>query len=304
MGRGTTNLLLVGALLALGALAWFKPGAGDKPVGELAFPGADATKLLRATNTFAANSWTLERGAGDAWALTAPFRLPADPAVVAALLADLASARAAARYPASALKPAVVGLDAPSLLLELAAAMDPQGAGAARYAFGGTEPIDNRRYVQHGDEVLLLDELLYYRLSQGWSNLADKRVLPRDARITRLELPGIVVSVDAAGKRTLVPDDPSISADALTQLLDAWTRQSAMELKPLDPELVAQATLRVTLAGLEPPLEFKVLQSTEGLRLGRADLGIEYSLPSESRRELLTLPRLAAPLASPAPATH
>lgn len=287
MNRGTLNLILAAALIALAWLAWYKPGSTAKSEGELAFPGvADAT-LLRATNTAAANSWTLARAADGKWALTAPFRLPAEPAVVDALIKDLTEARASARYTASALDPKVVGLDAPSLLVEV---------GAARYAFGGTEPINYRRYVQHDDQVLLVNDLLYFRMSQGWTNLADKHLLPAGARIERLELPGVTLSVDAAGKRTLAPDDGTVSTDALGAMLDAWTLQAAMELKPLDPELVAQATLRVTLAGQPQPLEFKVLQSTEGLRLARADLSIEYRLPSEARAPLLELQRSTSDL--------
>jgi hypothetical protein len=295
MQRGTLNLLLAAALLALGALAWFRPGTTEAPEGELAFPGVATAKLLRATNTAATNSWTLERGADGGWALTAPFRLPLDPALVDALVKDLTEARAPARYPASALDAKAAGLDAPSLLLEV---------DAARYAFGGTEPINYRRYVQHDDQVLLVNDLLYFRMSQGWANLADKRLLPRGARIEKLELPGITLSVDAAGKRTLTPDDGQVSADALAALLDAWTLQTAMELQPLDPELVAQATLRVTLAGRAQPLEFKVLPSQEGLRLARADLGVEYRFPSESRTALLELERSAPALpAATTPAT-
>lgn len=282
MQRGTLNFILAAALLALGALAWFKPGSTEAPAGELAFPGAAEATLLRATNTAASNSWTLERGADARWTLTAPFRLPADAALVAALLKDLADARAPARYPASALDAKAVGLDAPSLLLEV---------GTARYAFGGTEPLNYRRYVQHDDQVLLLNDLLYFRMSQGWTNLADKHLLPPGARIEQLELPGVTLSVDAAGKRTLAPDDPQVSADTLGALLDAWTLQTAMELKPLDPETVAQATLRVTLAGQPQPIEFKVLPSQEGLRLARADLGVEYRFPGEARAALLELAR-------------
>jgi hypothetical protein len=287
MQRGTLNLILAAALLALGALAWYKPGSTEKPEGELAFPGAADAKLLRATNTAPQMSWTLERGADGRWALTAPYRLPLDPALVDALIKDLVEARAPARYPASALDTKAVGLDAPSLLLEV---------DAARYAFGGTEPINYRRYVQHDDQVLLVNDLLYFRMSQGWANLADKRLLPRDARIEKLELPGVTLSVDAAGKRSLTPDDPQVSADALGALLDAWTQQSAMELQALDPELVAQATLRVTLAGRPAPIEFKVLPSQQGLRLARSDLGVEYRFPSDARAALLELERGAPAL--------
>ena len=291
MQRGTLNLILAAALLVLGALAWFKPGSTEAPEGELAFPDVTAATLLRATNTVASNSWTLERGAEARWTLTAPVRLPADPALVDALLEDLAEARAPARYPASALDAKAVGLDAPSLLLEV---------DAARYAFGGTEPINYRRYVQHDDQVLLLNDLLYFRISQGWANLADKRLLPRDSRIVKLELPGVTLSVDAAGKRSLAPDDPQVSADALGALLDAWTLQSAMELQRLDPEVVAQATLRVTLAGQPQPIEFKVLPSQEGLRLARADLGVEYRFPADARAALLELARSEPALPEPA----
>lgn len=294
MTRGTTNLVLAIALLALGALAWFKPGATDAPEGELAFPGAAAATLIRVTNTAPGMSYTLERAAGGAWALTAPLRLPADAAVSDALLKDIAEARARARYPASALDPKAVGLDAPSLLVEL---------GEARYAFGGTSPMDYQRYVQHGDQVLMLNDLLYFRFAQGWAALADKRLLPRGARVTKLELPGATISVDAAGKRTLAPDDARVTTDALAAMLDAWTLHSAMELKALDPTLVAQATVRVTLEGQPQPIAFEVLPATSGLRLARSDLGVEYFLPDEARSALLELPRAAATLPAAAPVT-
>ena len=286
MQRGTLNLILVVALLALGCLAWFKPGSTEAPQGEIAFAGVAEATLLRATNTAPSMSWTLERAGGGAWALTTPLRLPADPALVDALIKGLSEARAPARYAASTLDAKAVGLDTPSLLLEV---------GTARYAFGGTEPINYRRYVQHDDQVLLLNDLLYFRLSQGWVNLADKHLLPKGARIERLELTGITLSVDAAGKRTLDPDDGQVSADALGALLDAWTLQTAMELQRLEPGLVAQATLRVTLAGQPQPIEFGVLPSQDGLRLARADLGVEYRFPIEARAALLELPRAAIP---------
>jgi hypothetical protein len=301
MQRGTTNLLLAGALIALGALAWYKPGAGEQPEGELAFPGVADAATIRVTNTAPGMSWSLERDAAGAWALTAPLRLPTDPALTDALLKDLAEARAPSRYAASALDAKAVGLDAPSLLLEITVSGPPQGGGAERYAFGGTEPINYRRYVQHGDEVLLLNDLLYFRLSQGWSSFADKHLLPKGAQIAQLELPGVTVSVDAAGKRRLVPDDPRVSADALAALLDAWTQQTAMELKALDSAQVAQATLRVTLVGVAQPIEFRVLPSAEGLRLARADLGVEYAFPSDARAALLELQRTDSALPAPTP---
>ena len=97
MSRGTLNLLLAAALLALGAVAWYKPGAATKPEGEPAFPGVAGATLIRATNTAPGMSWTLERSAGGEWALTAPFHLPTEPAVMAALFRDRPDAVRATR---------------------------------------------------------------------------------------------------------------------------------------------------------------------------------------------------------------
>ena len=47
-------------------------------------------------------------------------------------------------------------------------------------------------------------------------------------------------------------------------------------------------------------MAFQVLTAVEGLRLARADLGLEYELPTTARAELLALPRtVTLPAAKP-----
>jgi hypothetical protein len=284
MQRGTLNLVLAAALAALGALAWFKPGADD-PAGTPAFGALEGLAAIEVTRTDGAG-FALARGADGRWALTAPFALPADQAAVDALLGQLREQRARARYPAASLDLAQLGLATPSLTLVL---------GAERYAFGGTDPIDYRRYVQHGDEVLLVDELISFRLRQDASDLADRRLLPEGAKVVGLALPGHRLTAQD-GRWTIAPDAPGASADAPVALAEAWQARRADRVA-VRGSAPTQARIEVTLAGASAPLVFEVLTASDGLRLARPDLGVEYSLPASARAALLELAPAPPPAA-------
>ena len=289
-GRGALNLVLLVAVAALGALAWFKPGAQHDADQHAVFGDVSHLQTILSKPRDAAG-FALARGADGGWRLTAPFTVPADPVLVTALLDDLKDAKSDARYASGALDLKQVGLAEPGLVLTL---------DGHRYEFGGTEAINYRRYLRDGDAVSLVSDLLYYRVSQEAGALADKRLLPKGAAITALELPGRALRKTGDGKWQLIPDDPTVSADAIVALIDAWSQATADAVKAR-AEGVVQATLRVTLAGANAPLEFQLLTAAAGLRLARPDLGIEYALPAEARATLLELPKAQLPTPAPAP---
>jgi len=289
MQRATLNLLMAAALLALGALAWFKPGAGEPPA-PLAFGALEGLAELRVERPDAPG-FTLARGADGRWSLTVPFAAPADPVLVEALLEQLRGAQRHAAYPVASVTLAELGLEPPALTLAL---------GTERYEFGATEPLNYRRYLRHGDQVLLVDELLHFRLSQNAANFADRRLLPEGAEPVGFTLPGRRLDL-LDGRWVVAPAEPAVSADAPLALAAAWRAQRADRVVPRAAGAV-QARLEVRLRGTATPLHFEVLTAGQGLRLARPDLGLEYAVPEGARAALLELAPTAAPAPAPAPA--
>jgi len=294
--RTLLNLGLAVAVAALAALAWFKPGASsDGPEDPLVFGALEGVARIavsggRTPSGTPVAPWALERR-GDGWWITAPFVAPADAIEAETVITALREARSHARYAASALDATAIGLATPTLEL----AIDD-----AHYALGGTEPLNYRRYLRSGDTVHLVDDLLHYRLARDAAGFASKRLLPPGAKPVRIELPGRALARGPEGRWSVSPDDPTLGADAVVALVEAWSRAASLSVKARHDGVI-QAVVRVTLEGTEAPLEFEVLTATDGVTLARRDLGLEYSLPDAAGAELLEL-RTALPLPAAAPA--
>lgn len=302
--RALLNLGLMAVVAGLGALYWFdrEPPAEDADQ-PLVFPAlASATRLAVLERDPAGGErprWALEKRA-EGWWLVAPFESATDPIAIEDLLKYLGGVRSRARYAATELDPATTGLAAPGSAFVVTA-----GGVETRHELGGTESLNYRRYLKVGDAVHLVDDLISYRLQQDAANLASKRLLPAGAEVVAVALPGRRAARDAAGRWTLAPEDPEVSADALVALAANWARATALSVAKADGGRV-QATIEVALAGAPTPLAFDVLTADDELRLARRDLGLEYRLPATARSELLQLPRTVAvpgdaPAAAPAP---
>lgn len=304
--RALLNLSLLLVVGGLGALIWFdRDRATDDADQPLLFPAlAEATRLAvleldPATGATIKVRWSLERR-GDAWWLTVPFIVPADPTAVEDLLRSLGETRSRARYTPTELDPKAAGLDRPSSALVVTRA-----GVETRFELGGTESLNYRRYLRSGDLVHLVDDLISYRLMQEGATLASKRLLPVGAAVARLEIPGRALARGADGKWALTPADPEVGADALVALVGNWEHATATAVRGLDGGAgVVQALVRISLDGGVAPLEFELLTAADGLRFARRDLGLVYELPTSARAELLELPRIdTVPAHAPATLT-
>ncbi len=104
------------------------------------------------------------------WEMTEPFAVPAVTDSVAALL-PLARASVSRTLPAAGLDLAELGLERPPVRLRL---------DGLELRFGATEPIAERRYVQQGDTVHLIDDRYLPRLLTPTVELISPRLLPPD----------------------------------------------------------------------------------------------------------------------------
>ncbi|MDD1649522.1 MAG: DUF4340 domain-containing protein [Methylococcaceae bacterium] len=275
------NLVLLAIIAVLGVVAFLKPGKQKPETPSLLT--LDASALTRMTLQ---NKETLvfEKQDG-AWRLTAPFVAPVNQ-VRAGQLLEVAKARSEANYPLKPEDVAQFGLDKPQAILTL---------GDATLQFGGTDPINMRRYVRLGDTLHLVDDNFFHHLTAPATDYVDKKLLPEGAKIRAIELPGSKATKSPEGQWAAEPSDDGKTN--FGELASSWATARAIDVKRLDLEKdkdIVGETIRIGLAE-GAPVEFVVIKKQPDLILARKDLGLKYEMTSETSRELLNLPKPPPP---------
>jgi len=279
--RTALNLALLAAVAGLAALVYWEPGI-ERPA-ELpkltSLAPADVTQIVIRPQRGA--EIRLEKAQG-AWMMHAPVAAHANEFRIEALL-GITRADSHAQFDAGALDLAKFRLDAPATVLRL---------NDVELAFGGSEPLDNRRYVRAGAAVHLINEDYYYRLQTDYPAFVSNQLLPPQARPVQIRLPEFSVT-RAEGGWQLEPAQQPPAPDALNAFVDEWRRAQAVEVDRYEGE-AARGALRVSFDGGAAPLEFLLLETEPELVLARADLGLRYHLTAEQAQRLLQPPSPAA----------
>jgi hypothetical protein len=291
MKRWHLNLLLLVLALALVPALYFsreKPAPPPKPMTGLSREAL--TRVL--IHHDGADDIRLEKQAG-AWWLVKPVHTLADPVEINGVL-ELATHESGNRYPVAGMKLAEFGLDKPSWYVEL---------NGLRISFGDLDPIQGRRYLRIGDEVDLVDDPPSAALDANYSDLVSKRLLPPDAKPSRIELGGFSLARNPkTGGWAVSPASADRGADAAQKLANAWagaqsmwnamagtaTGKAVKEAKPADSVHI------VTDRG---EFRFIVVERKDQLVLARPDIGVEFTLPKNLVQGLF---ELQAPPAKPA----
>lgn len=280
--RTLLNLALGVFALSLGALIWLRPGlerdTGPRPLTALDPQAVTAIALERR----AAEPLAFRRDAGH-WVIGDTPTVPADDFQVHTVLA-LVEANVVRSYPADTLDLAGLGLDPPQAGVRF---------DTTQLDLGNTEAIEGLRYVRRDATVYLVEDRYPHLLNAGLANFASRRLLPQQAAITALELPGLTLTRTDDVHWQLDPPRPGVSADAIDRLVQNWQRTSALYVRRIDPGEHPD-TIRVTLAGGADPLVFHVLAREPDLVLARPDWGIQYHLAGDAGQELLALPEPTA----------
>ena len=222
----------------------------------------------------------LERNARGEWNLTAPLAIAASEFRISSLL-RITEQKSLGSFPADSAKLAGYGLDAPRVTLTL--------NDRFKLAFGDNTPLDQRRYVQLGDQVHLITDVSYYHLIGSHTTFIRQQLLPEDSAISAVTLPDLTVRWQD-DRWQVEPKPQSFSADQATRLIDAWKLASAVQVKPYDGK--EGETITIEPKGEATPITFLLTARSPDLILARPDLGIEYHLAESSGKELLRLPEI------------
>lgn len=280
MKQKRLNLILAVAVALLAAAVYFsqkKPPPKGPPLTALKADQIDKITLHHAGQP----DIVLQKNAGQ-WALTAPVQVAADPYQVNSLL-DIASEETKTWLKPQEVKLADLGLDPPGMSLTL---------NDVKIDFGGVEPLDFKRYVEVGGKIALIDDPPGTVLDADYSDLVSKSLLPPEARLVKLALPGLTLTRSADGKSWSVdPPDPKAESDAAQKLVDAWSSAQALwnAMTPADAKPAAHPeTASLTLADGHT-LTFEIVSHEPQLVLERPDLKLRYSLSKEEDDKLFKL---------------
>lgn len=288
--RSLLNLALLAIAVALGLVAWLRPGIEPVPA-PLQLTNLDPDKV-NAIDIIRMGDQIGFRKRGDQWFVSGDPELPADPLQIRSLL-RLASAEIRRHYPAGELDLAELELDPAPIRIII---------DGTELWIGGTDPLENLRYVRSGDTVALVQDTFYTMLEGKRTNFASRRLLPEGVTIDKITLPEVTISRSPGGNWMLEPEQENVSADAIQSLVDGWTTAEALWVAetgtvPEDSKIVA-----VTLAGEETPLTWRFVTADNSISLTRADLGLKYEIGSGMGDRLLVLEK-TAPDAGTAPPT-
>lgn len=272
------NLAMLAMIAILGLVIYLKPG--KKAAESTPLLSLDAQTITHITLQNREMIGFDKDKKDGLWHLSAPFAAPANQVRIGQLL-DIIQATSGAHYPVKPDELAQFGLDKPEATLSL---------GDTVLQFGGTDPINMRRYVRLGDTLHLVDDNFFHHLTAHATDYVDKRLLPEGTRIMEIQLPGLKATRNAANQWQAEPamDDKRDDKTDLGELASAWGSARAIEVRRQLENVIGE-TIRIGIAN-GPAVEYVIMSKQPELTLLRKDLGLAYVMTSEISRELLNQP--------------
>ena len=269
-------LLLLGILLLV---VVYEPGK------EIKSPTAKLTQLSPETVTHihlqrvTGKDIELVKVSDNQWWMHNPYHLPANNFRVQSLL-RLTQADSLSSHPLKDLQPATYGLDKPRAVVTF--------NRTEQIKFGDTEPLQQRRYVQAGDQLHTVVDTFYYQAAGSPTNYLAHNLLPAGVDIVKLVLPDLKM-VRQEGQWQRTPPHAELSADASIELINQWRHAQALKLRPTEIK-DGKADIEIYIKSQPEPFRFKLLQTEDETSLIRLGIGIQYIVTDEVYQRLLSLP--------------
>lgn len=254
--RTWINLILLGLIAALSSIMVFKPG--QHPESALSLTQLEPAQINRITIHRLGKPEIRLALQKSGWRLTAPIEIAARQAAVNTLL-RLAVTPSLGSYSVKGLDLAEYGLAPALTTIEL---------NETAIDIGAPNPVDQRRYLRINDTVHLISDDLYDIYATAPTAYVATELLPKEAKIQRLKLPGMELE----------------QATKLNKLVDAWQNASAQWVQAYDG---AKTPNRVTVSLTDgQDLRFMITATQPQLVLARPELQLQYHLPPKQIERL------------------
>ena len=276
--RSLLNLALLGLTAVLVLVIVYQPGISPEPAAPtITTLGSENISRIQVTRTTREPLEFIRHG--DKWFLSGESELPASDFQIKSLLAVL-QAEAARSYPAGSIELATVGLEPPLATLALDDTL---------IKIGTIDALDKLRYLQAGDTVFLVTDRYQHLINSNWHGFIDRKLLPADSKLSRLQLPDITLSLQADKQWLLAPANPAVKSAAMQKLAANWEQVSAYYVRRYQGE-TGEETITLEFSGDIEPITFHIKSRTPELILARPELGIQYHLQADMQKALLALP--------------
>jgi hypothetical protein len=273
------NLALLLLIAILGIIVFYEPGKQPAPVPVRLTQLTPASITHIHIKRISGKDIELVKEANGQWWMHNPYYLPANEFRVQSLL-RLAETESLSNHALDQLQPATYGLDRPRAIVTF--------DRSTQISFGNTEPLQQRRYVQIGDQLHTTVDTFYYQAAANPTIYLNHALLPPDANIRKIVLPNLQLAFkDGQWQRT--PLYPEYSADANIELINNWRHAQALELRANDIK-DARADIEIMLAEQAEPIRFKLLQTEDETSLIRLGMGLQYVITNDTYDSLLALP--------------
>jgi hypothetical protein len=229
-----------------------------------------------------ADSSILLNKVGTSWQIESPILWHANNITVERII-DLVNAQTDSRLPASDIDLSTLGLKFPKAILKL---------NETEFLFGATNNIGERRYLQNGETVYLLQDRYLPFISQGISCLIDRRLLPRALPLQSLKLSAS--RLNKTDNSSWQSSTETISEAQASQIINRWQTLEATQIKTYQ---TGQTPMQKIIAGLDNggQIEFYLLSITPKIVIARPDLGLQYHFNENHYYGLLAAPKDEAP---------
>lgn len=273
--RTLLNLTLAAIALLLGLVVIYQPGlekdAVAPPISNLSADSISSIRVTRKertplTFTKTANGWRLQKEQA----------LPASAFQIRALL-GVPGTRPERSYPASALDPGFSGLEPPQATLLLDDTL---------ITIGNTEPLERKRYIRHDDTVYLVTDIYQHLINADWTNFIERRLLPENAALKSIELPGLNLTLDNEQQWQAVPAFDAGNTTAIQDLVAQWQNASATYIRRYDGTATS-AAITLTFSDDTETITLYINEQPEELVLARPDWELQYHFPANMRKTLL-----------------
>lgn len=276
--RTLLNLALMAIAAVLALVIVYQPGITPEPAAQTVTT-VDSEKISRIRITRTTREPLELARHDDNWFLVSNNGLPASDFQVNALLATLQT-EAMRSYPADGIDLAALGLKPPLATLAL---------DDTEIKIGTTDALDKLRYLQVGDAIFLVTDRYQHLINADWPGFVSRKLLPADARISKLKLPQATLSPGTGNQWQKTPVTTPADTASLQTLIDNWQQASATYIRRYQPSGNGE-TVAVTLSGNTATLTFHIVTRTPELVLARPDLGIQYHLQGDLDKALLATP--------------
>jgi len=212
------------------------------------------------------------------WWMQSPYQMPVNDFRVQSLL-QLSQAESQSQHSLQDLAATRFGLDSPRATVTF--------NDTLAIRFGKTEPLHHRRYVAIGNQLHTINDTFYYQAAANIEAYLSHALLPPDAHILRLSIPGLELQLQQ-GQWQRTPAHEQISADASVELINHWRHTQALELRQ-NGDKTQKADVELVLQDRETPIHFSLQHQGNETILLRLDNGLQYVIGDDIEEQLFRL---------------